>query len=306
MQETHVAQYAGDLQGLKSLLVASGTGHPVESPNQAVWQLKADEGVLTAYHTGKIVVQGKDRAWLDRVRSMLQQKPSSSHGAFEEESASFSPHIGVDEAGKGDFFGPLVVGAVFVESSKMASELRARGVRDSKELTDNASKEVAAAIRDLCPHHRVVILQPFEYNSRYRSVRNANILLAQLHAQSIEETLNDIPHGVCRSVVIDQFSKREERVIDELLENGRKLSFAQMHKGERDVAVAAASILARDGFLAELGALSQRYHMSFPKGASHVIAAGKDFVRLHGVDKLDDVAKTSFRTALSVTSTFDI
>lgn len=303
MQKTIVVQYSDDLEQLKELLPASGLTGVFCLPNQSVWQMKTQGGVITAYQSGKIVVQGKDQGWLDRVRLLIQDQGYPLDSVSDE--SSLSPHIGVDEAGKGDFFGPLVVGAVFVESEDMGKKLRTKGVRDSKELSDHAAKEVASAIRDLCPHHVVVVLAPTEYNRRYAKVRNANILLAQLHAQAIEEVLANLPSGACTSAVIDQFSSRESRVVNELLAKGRELTLIQMHKGERDVAVAAASILARDGFLRGLALLSQKYEIEFPKGATHVVLVGREFVRRFDAGRLDEVAKTSFRTMRSVTAQFD-
>jgi ribonuclease HIII len=267
-----------------------------------LWQIAADGlGVVTAYGSGKIVIQGNDNGWIDGIADMIEEE----NGSGGDSSLSI-PRIGVDEAGKGDFFGPLVIGAVFVESVEQEVKLRTIGVRDSKTLSDRVISEIAAKIPDICSAHSIVSIEPVEYNKRYKERSNANVVLAQGHAQAIEDVLESIPEGACGLVVIDQFSKSKSRVLDELHENGGKMRVVQKHNGESDIAVAAASILARDRFVKGLAEMGRKYGMTFPKGASDVIRAGKEFVLIHGADELDNVAKTSFKTALQVTSTFDI
>lgn len=309
MQQTLVVTIPkGRTEKSKDSLLLEGSLIEHQTKPPILWQLSSDGyGVITAYGSGKIVIQGNDKGWLDRMVEILEGENGSSHeGGKNDERGLFIPRIGVDEAGKGDFFGPLVVGAVFVETAKQEAELRSAGVRDSKALSDRAIASIARKIQKICSSHSVVSIVPSEYNKQYKELSNANIVLAQGHARAIENVLESISSGACGLVVIDQFSKSKARVLDELLENGGKMRIIQKHKGESDIAVAAASILARDGFVKGLEDIGKSYGMTFPKGASNVIRAGKEFVRTHGADALEEVAKTSFRTALQVTSTFDI
>jgi len=68
-------------------------------------------------------------------------------------------------------------------------------------------------------------------------------------------------------------------------------------KAERDLAVAAASIIARYLFLKNMKSLSDEYKIELPKGASKkVIKKAQAFSNEYGKDKLRDVAKIHFKT----------
>jgi len=203
--------------------------------------------------------------------------------------------IGIDESGKGDYFGPLVIAGVYV-AREQEEPLRAAGVRDSKALSDKKVAAFAEQIRVLCPF-TIVAIGPERYNSLQTSFKNLNHLLAWGHARAIENLLEKVP---CDRVVVDQFG--DERFLkNALLAKGRTVTLIQKPRAEEEVAVAAASIIARAEFLRRLQELSTRYGVSLPKGASDtVITAGKEFVRRHGAEALSQVAKLHFRTTASV------
>lgn len=202
-------------------------------------------------------------------------------------------HIGVDESGKGDFFGPLVVAACYVGSEHLA-ELD--GVRDSKKLTDPVSIRLAAVIRRTCPHS-VVAIGPAKYNELYEKFRNLNKLLAWGHARAIENVLEQQP---CDLVISDQFAD-PAGLKRQLFERGRQITLKSMVRAEADTAVAAASILARAEFLRRLKMLGEEFGIDLPKGASPmVVEAGRRFVGKHGQAELYKVAKMHFKTTGSV------
>jgi ribonuclease HIII len=203
--------------------------------------------------------------------------------------------IGIDESGKGDYFGPLVIAGVYV-AREQEEPLRAAGVRDSKALSDKKVAAFAEQIRVLCPF-TIVAIGPERYNSLQTSFKNLNHLLAWGHARAIENLLEKVP---CDRVVADQFG--DERFLkNALLAKGRTVTLIQKPRAEEEVAVAAASIIARTEFLRRLQELSTRYGIALPKGASDtVITAGKEFVRRHGAEALSQVAKLHFRTTASV------
>lgn len=205
--------------------------------------------------------------------------------------------IGVDESGKGDYFGPLVIAGVYVAGDHEA-HLRAAGVRDSKTLSDKKATAIAEHVRALCPS-TLVVIGPERYNSLYDAFQNLNRLLAWGHARAIENLLAKVS---CTRVVSDQFG--DERFLENaLMKKGRAVTLVQRPRAEDEVAVAAASILARAEFLRRLQELSSRYGVPLPKGASDgVIAAGKAFVRRYGADALGQVAKLHFRTTAGVLS----
>lgn len=202
-------------------------------------------------------------------------------------------HIGVDESGKGDFFGPLVVAACYVGPEHLA-ELE--GVKDSKKLTDKQSLALAARIRATCPHS-IIAIGPAKYNELYEKFKNLNSLLAWGHARAIENVLELQP---AKLVISDQFATGGHAVKRALYEKGKAVEFRSLVRAEADIAVAAASILARAEFLRRLEKLGEDFSLPLPKGATNVIATGKRFVATHGPDRLPEVAKMHFKTSRQV------
>jgi len=201
--------------------------------------------------------------------------------------------VGVDESGKGDFFGPLVVAACYVGPEHFA-ELE--GVKDSKKLTDKQAIELATQIKKVCPY-KVLPLMPLKYNELYAKIGNLNHLLAWGHATVIEDVLNLHPADL---IISDQFATGGNVVKSRLKEKGRQAQFVSRVRAESDIAVAAASILARAEFLWRLRELSQQFGIDLPKGATNVIPSGKKFVQMHGPDALKQVAKMHFKTSKEV------
>ncbi len=201
--------------------------------------------------------------------------------------------IGVDESGKGDYFGPLVIAACFVGAEHIA-ELE--GVRDSKKLTDAIALRLAGKIKATCPHS-VIAIGPAKYNELYEKFRNLNTLLAWGHARAIENVLELQP---CTLVISDQFAAGGAVVKKALYEKGRGVEFRSMVRAEADLAVAAASVLARAEFLRRLKALGEQYEMELPKGAGNVIPTAQRFVERHGRQSLGNVAKLHFKTTMAV------
>jgi len=203
--------------------------------------------------------------------------------------------IGSDEAGKGDYFGPLVTAGVLVDSAT-AGLLQEYGVKDSKRLSDNSVKGLAARIRGACPCS-VVAIGPAKYNELYNKIGNLNRLLAWGHSRAIENILDK---EECDYALADQFGD-ERFIVNALMEKGKGIEVKQEVRAESDIGVAAASILARAEFVRRLAMLSRKYGMDFPKGASPaVIEAGKAFVRKYGRNRLSEVAKIHFKTTKSV------
>jgi ribonuclease HIII len=204
--------------------------------------------------------------------------------------------IGIDESGKGDYFGPLVIAAVFVDATTQG-ELALMEVRDSKKISDGRILEMAPDIKTICPHS-VVAIGPQKYNELYAKIKNLNRLLAWGHAKALENLLE---HGVsCDRAISDQFGD-ERLILNALQEKGRKIILEQRTKAESDLAVAAASILARAEFLLRLKRLSDEIGTTLPKGASPAVElAGKMIVRKHGQERLGTVAKLHFKTTKAV------
>lgn len=161
------------------------------------------------------------------------------------------PHGGSDESGKGDYFGPLVTACCYVDE-KLAAALREAGVKDCKQMSDKSVLAVGAKVRQLLGPQRysVVKIGPATYNRLYAKIKNINRLLAWSHGTCIEALLEK--QTACPKVVVDQFAPTETVIKRALKERGRKITVDQHHKAESDIAVAAASVVARELFLRDL------------------------------------------------------
>ena len=220
--------------------------------------------------------------------------------------SSVGPHnwptwVGTDEAGKGDYFGSLAVAGVYVDP-ETREILYTLGVRDGKQLSDSRVRKLAEEMRLRCADNIAWSgLEPTLYNSRYtrfrKSGRNLNHLLASLHVEVIHDLLKRVD---CPHILVDRFAKEEVLETELQVALNPHIKLLQMPKAESDIAVAAASIIARDIFLRQLEQLSNKYHIQLPKGASQVIDAGKRFVKQHGADSLRHVAKLHFRTTTDI------
>jgi ribonuclease HIII len=216
--------------------------------------------------------------------------------------------IGTDEAGKGDYFGPLVGAAVLVDKN-IANQLIDIGVKDSKDLSDKRNRELAAQITAICGKRaQVVLIPPARYNALYgqfkKESKNLNTLLAWVHTRALEDILTAFPQKHI-TVIVDKFAD-EQYIKSKLLENSRRtdLNLVQLPKAEANVAVAAASILARAQFLLWLERSSQQLNISLPKGASdpRIVQVAQHIVKTHGREKLAEYAKLHFKTTNEVLS----
>ena len=211
------------------------------------------------------------------------------------------PIIGTDESGKGDYFGPLVSAGVYVDE-RSAKELTVCGVTDSKNLTDSRNLELARDVARICRGYFAIIeVSPEKYNDLYeqfkKEKKNLNTLLAWGHAKAMEEILSKVD---CKVAIADQFAD-ERFILSKLQEKGKSLQLIQMPKAEQNIAVAAASVMARARFLEKLSKLSNEYKINLPKGASQaVIEIAKKFVDTHGRESLRKVAKLHFKTTSQV------
>jgi len=199
-------------------------------------------------------------------------------------------HIGTDESGKGDYFGPLVVAGVYVPD-KQEDVLKELGVKDSKRFSDKRVREMADLVRKSYKHS-VVAIGPEKYNELYSKLKNLNRILAWAHARAIENILEEV---ACTQAITDQFGDRLF-VENAMMKKGKNIELIQRPKAEEDMAVAAASILARAEFLKRLYFLSQDFKIDLPKGSSpRSEEVGLELVEKLGADVLEKVAKTHFK-----------
>jgi ribonuclease HIII len=259
----------------------------------------------TFYESGKLVVQGKGtKEFIEFILEpeVLQEVKLGYEAILNPE--MFLPRIGVDESGKGDFFGPLCVAGVYVNEA-VVKQWQESGVRDSKAIgSDQKIRDLAKLIRETpgCVS-TVVPIGNEAYNRLYTKMRSVNSLLAWGHARVIENLMGQLhrmnPPPV--RAISDQFASSKSTVEKALMSQGRKIELVQMHKAEADLAVAAASILAREEFIRRLAMLGKEVGVELPRGASAAVEkAGKEVFEKLGEDGLAKVAKMHFRTSFRV------
>lgn len=262
----------------------------ITTPQYTRFSAKKKGLTCTLYESGKLVIQGKESA--EFVEFYLE--PEILHSfTFNHPNANIdlTPRIGIDESGKGDFFGPLCIAGVYVTDDQFPM-LQKIGVKDSKNLTDPAIRKIANEIKRTCLYH-IVRINPLKYNQIYEDFKNLNSLLAWGHATAIEQL---VEQSGCRQVIIDQFAN-EWVVINALKRKKLEIKLTQRHRAEEDLPVAAASILARQAFLEGLDRLSEEVGVTLPKGASQAVkTAGREVLRRWGETRLKEVCKKHFKT----------
>jgi ribonuclease HIII len=269
----------------------------------ARFAFESDKTNIVFYESGKLVVQGKGTA--EFVEFVLEPEILKQAKVGYETVLNpdlLLPRIGVDESGKGDFFGPLSIAGVYVNES-VINAWKEIGIRDSKNISsDKKISELAEKIRNTpgCVTDSVVVGNE-AYNRLYAKMKSVNTLLAWGHARVIENLMGKRyqmnPPPV--KVISDQFAASKSVIEKALMTQGKEIQLVQRHKAEEDIAVAAASILARDEFVKGIAKLEHQFQMKFPKGAGELVdQAAKEFVETRGAGELQKVSKLHFRTAL--------
>ncbi len=257
-----------------------------------------DKLTVAVYEKGpKILLQGKGIE--EFVQFQLEPKILEQAKLGYEEVHSpemFEPHFGIDESGKGDFFGPLVIAGVYVDR-EIARKFLDAGIQDSKRIGSDSRIRALAKIIRTTPDAvgDTVAIGPERYNDLYDKFGNLNSLLGWGHARVIENLLAKKPD--CPRALSDKFA--DPSVIEKaLLKRGQAIHLEQRTKAESDLAVAAASILAREAFIDWLERRGKAIGIKLGRGVSaEVKEAAKKLVQAEGVDALRKVAKVHFRTA---------
>ena len=281
---------------------------PPTSPD-IVKMFRSGDLTVTIYRTGKVLLQGADALdeylmWADVMgfkaeaktpEKGTEGKPKSTFGTVQPEHPAvyFTSAIGSDEVGTGDFFGPVVVCAAYVSQAKI-KRLETMKIRDSKKLSDDYIREVADELGKLVPHV-LLVTEPAKYNELVAQGFNMNKIKAYLHNHAIRKCLSKAD-GIVEKAIVDEFCS-PELYFDYLkdVEAYRKLTFIQ--KGESaHLAVAAASVLARNAFLKRMDEIDAELKIRLPLGAGPAVdLIGKLVVLQHGKDFLVTVAKVNFK-----------
>lgn len=302
-------ELTNDQQEILLGIMVNGNYRKREVP-YSLWSIEGDRFNATLYAKEKhgkrkLCVQGSKAE--DFVLFVLEPQVlgAASLGYERElEPERFSAHAGSDESGKGDFFGPLVVCCAYTDEV-LSDQILALGVRDCKQMSDKAVLAAGAKLRALLgpTGHAVVKLGPAAYNRLYAKIGNINRMLAWAHGTAIEELLEKRPS--CARVVVDQFAPTEATVRRALKTRGKAATVDQHHKAESDIAVAAASVIARELFLRDMQKMSEEVfgppaegRADVPIGSSdpRVRATAEQMVREHGPVWLMNHCKAHFQT----------
>lgn len=280
--------------GLRSALAAAG--YEFRGVPHSLFSARGPDLVATLYKSGKLVLQGTDpQGFVARFlegAALPPDKPVAVRSPGPAPAPAVVTTVGTDESGKGDYFGPLVVAGVRL-TPELAAALSGGEVRDCKLLGDASVMRIGAALRTRVPF-AIRRLDPPDYNAAHARLKNLNPLLAGLHAEVIRELAEP---GV--RVVVDQFAN--PRLVADLVGN-LDVDLVQKTRAESsELSVAAASILARQEFLAALAELGSTWGLEFAKGAgAPTDRAGRRFVAEHGAGQLGQVAKLHFKNTLKI------
>ncbi len=274
----------------------------IVNPKQyTFWVIKNKDFVATFYNSGKFVVQGKNICGLLDVLSsnfheFIEHEGKKAGGQEDKMTFTCSPvhllnYIGTDESGKGDFFGPLVIAGVLVDE-KNRPIFEELGIKDSKMLKDENILKMAKQIQKHSVFSTVVISNA-KYNELYKEFKNLNKLLAWGHARVIENVLEKKP---CEYALSDKFGD-ESLIKNALMKKGKIITLEQRVRAESDIAVAAASVLARATFVEKMYSMEKFYGIKFPKGCNNQVkSSARQFIEKYDKGRLVEVCKTHFKT----------
>ena len=268
------------------------------SPKNPYMYIQAKKKGVTCslYKSGKLVLQGSEiKPFIEFILEpqILEDTPYTQSSSHIKE--NISAHIGSDEAGKGDFFGPLCVAAVYA-STQDIQWLRQTKICDSKKLSDKVILQLYPQLIKKLKYEKITLM-PFKYNELYTKIGNLNHLLAWAHVRLL---LNLSPKVNAQYALVDQFANPS--VILNKLPKDFSLEVRQQHRAEEDIVVAAASVIARAEFVMGIESLSKKIGVELPKGAGNkVLEVGKKLVKNQGEEVLKLVSKTHFSTYNKIT-----
>ena len=306
---TFTYELTNDQQELLLGVMVTGNYRKREVP-YSLWSIEGDHFNATLYEKEKhgrrkLCVQGSGAE--DFVLFVLEPKVLQNATLGYETILNpelIAPHAGSDESGKGDYFGPLVVCCAYTDEA-LSAKMQEMGVKDCKQMSDKSVLATGASLRRLLgpTGYAVVKLGPAAYNRLYAKIKNINRMLAWAHGTAIEELLEK--RQSCPRVVVDQFAPTEATILRALKTRGKAVKVEQRHKAESDIAVAAASVIAREIFLRDIMKMGEEVfgppsedRQNVPAGSSdpRVRELAEDMVRKEGPVWLMNHCKAHFQT----------
>ncbi len=274
-----------------------------KTPPYAVFQAMEADTTITLYESGKIMFQGVSadidaNIWIDLERRLnnriINLDGKETKAKKKDDKVFYYNTIGSDEVGTGDFFGPIVVTATYVET-KDFEWLESLGVKDSKKITDEKINEIAPKIMNKIPYV-TTILDNITYNKHHNKDLNMNKLKAILHNKALYELKNKNKFNYAK-IVIDEFCSKDKyyEYIKDIDNKVEHITFTTKAE-DKYLSVACSSIISRYIFLNKMNELSDLVHEPLPKGAGDIVnKVAKDIVDKYGYDKLSEIAKMNFK-----------
>ena len=268
--------------------------------------VKKNQVIIHAYKNKKdiytIVFQSEDDSAIEEANQFSNEltitrqenvKQDNLQDAYFDSWEDFGKQIGSDEVGVGDFFGPLVVCATYIEP-KDIDFLEKYQVNDSKKMKDPYILSIGPVLKRRLKNY-VIMLSADKLSRLKEENFNIHKAMAKCHnlAQKGLMEKYQIPEETI--VYIDQFAPEEEYkrlVQDDLISNPL---YFRTRAESYFPSVAASSVIARSTFLKEWQRMEEDLHTSIPKGASSQV--DKVYGRLSKTiekEKLDRYVKRFF------------
>ncbi|MFD1039576.1 ribonuclease HIII [Virgibacillus byunsanensis] len=274
-----------------------------QTPQGAIFRAKTSNAVITAYKSGKVVFQGSAPD-LETSKWPEPSEKDSSKSSSTQKTTTYTPpttlftsnHIGSDEAGTGDYFGPITVACAFVKEDQIEL-LKELGVKDSKNLKDTTIRSISKEIIRLNIPYSLLILHNEKYNKLQKKGWSQGKMKAMLHHHAINNLLKKIENKPLEGILIDQFCEPSlyKKYISTEQESLAKNTFFMTKAESHSIAVAAGSIIARTSFLNEMDKLSAKIGTTLPKGASKLVDQTiAKVIKKKGQGALESCAKTHF------------
>ena len=274
------------------------------NPPYSVFQVRDYDCIITLYESGKLMFQGlgadiEASYWTEQERVLNNRnidkeiKDKEKKKDLDEDHTNYNKYstIGSDEVGTGDYFGPIVVTASFVDKTSQMLLLDL-GVRDSKKLTDEKIISIAPKIIQEIPHVTFT-LTPEDYNKF--GITNMNKIKAILHNKALYQLVcKRLPY---QKIVVDQFCPPNKfyEHINNVPHKVTNITFTT-HAEDKCLSVAASSIISRYIFLKEMKKLNTALDELVPLGAGDgVDKFGAKIVEKYGIKKLNEIAKLNFK-----------
>lgn len=272
-----------------------------KTPPYAIFQADTGDTIVTLYESGKAMFQGvsadieagmwesigKDKENIDYFIDREEVKEKKEETTIPIDISS----VGSDEVGTGDYYGPIVVTASYVNKDDIHF-LTELGVKDSKKLSDEQILKIVPKIIKKIKY-KTIMLSNKEYNKNYGKDMNMNKIKAVLHNKVLTEMVKDNEYDY---IVVDQFEPESSyyKHLSEVPSPLKGITFITKAE-DKCLSVACSSLISRYIFVKEIDKLGDKYGIFLPKGANYYVEdVGIKLVEKYGINVLKEVAKLNF------------